>query len=123
MLLGDFFTILSVQKEGASSKVMLELNTTHPIFEGHFPGKPVVPGACLLQMVKEVTQKIMGSNIQLLKAHQLKFISLIDPLNHNILQLAITHSIFENAEMTVTATLFNNDVRCFAFSGIFQLST
>ena len=47
MLLGDFFTISSIQKEGDSSKVVLELNTVHPIFEGHFPGRPACCAWCL----------------------------------------------------------------------------
>ncbi|GAC1439233.1 MAG: 3-hydroxyacyl-ACP dehydratase [Sediminibacterium sp.] len=121
MLLGDFFTISSIQKEGDSVKVMLELNAAHSIFEGHFPGQPVVPGACLLQMVKEIMQAITGSDMQLIKAQQLKFISLIDPARNGILQMALTHSIAENGEVTISAALSNDTVACFKFSGIFQV--
>ena len=121
MLLGDFYTISSIQKEGDSSKVVLELNTVHPIFEGHFPGQPVVPGACLLQMVKEIMQNILDSEILLVKAHQLKFISLIDPAKENILEMIVKYSTNENGEIAVSATLLNDTAACFKFSGVFKL--
>jgi 3-hydroxyacyl-[acyl-carrier-protein] dehydratase len=121
MLLGDFFTVGSIQKEGNSVNAMLELNTAHAIFNGHFPGQPVVPGACLLQMVKEIMQIVAGGYVQLIKAHQLKFISLIDPAKYSTLEMKLTHSTSENGEVTVSVTLSNNNTVCFKFSGVFQL--
>lgn len=121
MLLGDFFTISSIKEENNFFKAILELNTVHPIFDGHFPDQPVVPGACLLQMVKEITQTIMGSELQLIKAHQLKFISLIDPSKNPILEMVLTHSTTKNGEVVVSATLAKDTVACFKFSGLFQL--
>ncbi len=121
MLLGDFFTISSIQKEGDSSKAILELNAAHSIFEGHFPGQPVVPGACLLQMVKEIMQIITCSEMQLIKAHQLKFIFLIDPAKNTILQMVLTYSINENNEVKVLAILSKDTVVCFKFNGMFQV--
>jgi 3-hydroxyacyl-[acyl-carrier-protein] dehydratase len=120
MLQGDFFTISSIQKQSDSTKAMLELNVQHPIFKGHFPGQPVVPGACLLQMVKEIMQTITDSNMQLIKAHQVKFISLIDPAKNNILLMVLTHNTTENGEVAVSAMLSNDTVACFKFSGLFQ---
>lgn len=121
MLQGDFFTISSIEKEGDSAKAVVELDPTHSIFKGHFPGQPVVPGACLLQMVKEIMQTITGSKMQLVKAHQLKFISLIDPTQHNILQMMLTHTHSDNGEVTVSAMLSSDTVTCFKFSGLFRL--
>ena len=120
MLLGDFFTINSIQKQGDAVKAVLELNIAHPIFRGHFPGQPVVPGACLLQMVKEILQTIKGNNIQLIKAHQLKFISLINPAENNILEMALTCSNAENGEITASVTCSYGTTTCFKFSGVFQ---
>ena len=76
MLQNDFFTITAVSGEGHSFNVMLELNASHTIFDGHFPGHPVVPGACLMQMVQEVTETVLGSELRLIRADHLKFIAL-----------------------------------------------
>ena len=93
MLSGDFFIIKTLQTEDNAASALLEFNTGHPIFKGHFPGQPVVPGACLLQIVKEVMQTITGMELQLKKAHQIKFLSIIDPVKNNILRIIIKHSI------------------------------
>ena len=119
MLQGDFYTISSIQKEDTSTKVMLELDVKHSIFDGHFPGQPVVPGACLLQMVKEIMQTITGDKLQLQKAHHLKFTALIDPTKNNHLQMVLAHGIYENDTIAVTATVSYDAVVCFKFNGVF----
>jgi 3-hydroxyacyl-[acyl-carrier-protein] dehydratase len=122
MLLGDFFKIVSIQKEENSHKLVLELNASHKIFEGHFPGQPVVPGACLLQMVKEMMQTILGNNLQLVKANQLKFLVPIDPREQNFLQAGISYSMAVNNELTVSVTIWNDEVIFFKCAVIFRMA-
>ena len=120
MLKDDFFTISSIQKENNSYKIMLELNAMHKIFEGHFPGQPVVPGACMLQMVKEVTEIILNKNVQLTKADNLKFLRIINPNEHRVLYMVLTCNISEDGMASVNANLSNGSSICFKFSGSFQ---
>ena len=120
MLSGDFFIIKTLQTEDNAASVLLEFNTEHLIFKGHFPGQPVVPGACLLQIVKEIMQTITGIELQLIKANQIKFLSIIDPVKNNILQIIIKHSITENAEITVSAVFSHDTTTCCKFSGLFK---
>lgn len=120
MLKNDFYTISSVQKENNSFKIMLELNAMHKIFEGHFPGQPVVPGACMLQMVKEITELILNKKIRLTKADNLKFLLLTNPNEHRTLQMSLTFNISENGIASVSANLSNGPSVCFKFSGSFQ---
>ena len=120
MLKDDFFTVSSVQKENNSFKIVLELNAIHKIFQGHFPGQPVVPGACMMQMVKEVTEIILGKKVQLTKADNLKFLQLINPNEHRTLQMDLTFNISEDGIANVSANLSNDSSVCFKFSGSFQ---
>ena len=120
MLKDDFFTISSKQKENNSYKFILELNAMHNIFEGHFPGQPVVPGACMLQMLKEVTEIILDKKVQLTKADNLKFLQLINPNEHRTLQMDLTFNISEDGIANVSANLSNGSSVCFKFSGSFQ---
>lgn len=120
MLEGDFFIIQSIRQEGISNTVAVELNAAHPIFKGHFPGQPVVPGACLLQMLKEIVQQLAGVPVQLKIAHQVKFISLIDPNLNAHLQLVINCHFSVPGELPVTAVISYDSTACFKFSGLFQ---
>ena len=53
MLLNDFFTIEEFSKDATAFRAVVRLNEQHPVFAGHFPGQPVVPGVFTLQMIKE----------------------------------------------------------------------
>ena len=105
MLKDDFFSIISIEKEDNSYKIMLKLHTEHKIFEGHFPGQPLVPGACMLQMVKEVTATIMDKNIRLTKADNLKFLKPIDPHKLSVLLMNLSYTISTDGIIHVSANL------------------
>lgn len=49
------------------------------IFAAHFPGRPVVPGACLVAVVSELMSRVTGNGWQLKEIKNVKFISLIEP--------------------------------------------
>ncbi|MES2331834.1 MAG: hydroxymyristoyl-ACP dehydratase [Bacteroidota bacterium] len=122
MLQGEFFTISSIKKEEASIQVMLDLNASHAIFAGHFPVQPVVPGACLLQMVKEIMEIALDNKLQLVKAHQLKFMSPIDPNRGKIVEAVLTFTITENKEVNVAATFTHEAIVCFKCNAIFRVT-
>ncbi|HEY8657564.1 MAG TPA: 3-hydroxyacyl-ACP dehydratase [Hanamia sp.] len=98
----------------------LELDKNDEIFIGHFPGQPVLPGACMLQMVKEVLENTLTKSLMLTKANQIKFLRLIDPGIDNILQLTITYKPGDNNHINVTATITVLKDICFKFKGIFS---
>lgn len=118
MLYNDLYNIDSLIKEEGSAKAVLSLNVSHPIFKGHFPGQPVLPGACMLQMIKEMLEIATGHSLQLQKAHQIKFIALVDPSRNNHLQVNLLHVISEQG-FAVTATILQEANICVKFSGVF----
>ena len=65
MLLDNFYTILSSESSDSTIwTIQIELNPKHPIYQGHFPGHPVVPGVCLLQLIKECVEDIRQQKLQ-----------------------------------------------------------
>jgi 3-hydroxyacyl-[acyl-carrier-protein] dehydratase len=127
MLQNDFFTIRSIKKEDDSFRILLELNAANKIFEGHFPGQPVVPGACLMQMVLEVTGAVLGyQKLMLVKAGHLKFTALIDPNAQQELEMRFTYSEKQDSSIIVSGALSANNSAdlpdkakpCFKFSGL-----
>ncbi len=128
MLLNDFFIIDDWQSGNGLTRAILRVNWRHPIFEGHFPGRPVVPGACLLQLVKELVSMAIGSEVRLLRADQLKFVSMIGPdLDETVwMNLAWDEahrragSPLPPAGWQVTAEGTHAGEICFRFKGSFQ---
>ena len=63
----------------AGSEYRVRFNASHPIFAGHFPGHPIDPGACLVQIAEELLSLHTGKNIQLQSIRNLKFRKAITP--------------------------------------------
>ena len=79
---GDFFRIES-RMEGLSqgqSGFNVILNPDHLIYKAHFPGQPVTPGVCILQMIQELLSVEMDNNLYIKSIKNVKFISMISPL-------------------------------------------
>lgn len=51
----------------------LRFNASHPVFAGHFPGHPVVPGACLVQIAEELFSLQTGRTVRWCAVRNLKF--------------------------------------------------
>ena len=118
MLKDSLFHIISSDRQENVINAVLEMDNTNQIFEGHFHGQPVLPGACMVQLVKEVLEEHLNSMLKLEKADNLKFMSLIDPQKNNLLLLEINYAIDES-QVKATASLIAKDVVCFKFQGVF----
>jgi 3-hydroxyacyl-[acyl-carrier-protein] dehydratase len=118
MLQNDFFTISKLEKEGLEIKAELVINAGHKIFEGHFPGHPVVPGVCMMQMVKEIMENVIGKKSNLSSSAEMKFLAIIDPQENNSIQAAIKYHTEETGNLAVTAMLFKDERIHFKFKGV-----
>lgn len=57
MLIDSLFTIKEIKIAEESILSIVSVDAGHKIFEGHFPGQPVLPGVCQIQLIKELLEK------------------------------------------------------------------
>jgi 3-hydroxyacyl-[acyl-carrier-protein] dehydratase len=69
----------------------LDFGYEHPVFAGHFPGRPIVPGVLLLDAVQQAVEKTTGLVLSGIAAA--KFISASVPGE----TLTLTYQIDESA--------------------------
>lgn len=57
----------------------IQLDKSHFIYKAHFPGEPITPGVCLIQIAKELTEtnRQQAYNIQTIK--NVKFLAVVSP--------------------------------------------
>ena len=120
MLAGDFFFITTLQQESGKISAALEINAGHKIFEGHFPGQPVVPGVCMMQMVKEILEAVLEQPLRLYTADNLKFLTVIDPVETNTIHAKLKYTIAPDESIQVAATFLNDSVVYFKMNGVFR---
>ena len=90
MLIEGLYTIEDFQQEGQEVKAKIHLNKDHDIFNGHFPGNPVMPGVCMLQIIKELTEQATAKNLFLSVSSNIKFMAIINPEINPTLSLTIS---------------------------------
>ncbi|MGB5005617.1 MAG: hypothetical protein WBO39_01670 [Ferruginibacter sp.] len=122
MLLNDFFTINN--RESSPTEIWAELiiDPNHKIFEGHFPNLPVVPGVCMMQMIKEIIEDVLGKATNLVHAAEMKFMAVINPQENNRIQSTIKYTTDENGAIHIIASLYKDELVHFKFKGQFRVS-
>lgn len=108
MLLDSFFTIAKMEGTGQEIQAHLTINRNHSVFDGHFPQVPVVPGVCMVQMVKEVIELQEGKKYNLIAGDNIKFVSVLNPDEYPAVDVKIL--IEKNNNLSITATLFAGEV-------------
>ena len=97
----------------------IDLDAGHEIFKGHYPGQPVLPGACMLQILKEILEAALGFPIVLSSAPQIKFLNMVDPNRANNLTVDINYKLI-NDNLVVKASVTSEKTITFKFSGSFK---
>lgn len=111
MLKDDFFKILKKNSDKGEFAFLLEFNREHPIFEGHFKGYPIVPGACLVQMAVEIFAFATQKKYQLKKVKNIKFLNIIKPLENPLIEMDIRcKEVEEKAISNILVVLENGEV-------------
>jgi len=119
MLKEPIFKVLSLSNEDNSVTAVLEIDQVNEIFNGHFPDQPVVPGACMLQIVKEVLADALKVSLRLVKADNIKFLSLIQP-SAQPLQLNIAYQLTDS-DIKVNSTLSSGENTYMKLQGMFTV--
>ena len=78
-MLDNFYTLNSISTEGTQTTALITINKNHEVFQGHFPGNPVTPGVCMMQIIKELTEQVTGKKLFMQSSSNIKFMALINP--------------------------------------------
>lgn len=79
MLIPELYTAEQIGFTELSCQFLVRYNSAHPIYAGHFPGKPVTPGVCLIQAATELLGTATGTTLRLTGARHIKFLQMHTP--------------------------------------------
>ena len=118
-LLNDFFTFreLSGNKDTDDRIFRLSLNAEHPIYQAHFQDNPITPGACIIQMLKELAETQYATLYFIRSVKNVKFLVAINPVEHAIIYVHLTTKVEENGMLSMAAVI-NNEKTVFCKANI-----
>lgn len=121
MVLKDFYKVLSEEKTTDSKySITILVNEKHEIFKGHFPGNPIMPGVCMIQIIKELTEKITESTLMIQTLANVKFMALINPENNPELRLELDITTTEDNLVKVKNTTYFNETVALKLSNVYK---
>ncbi|MBP9151438.1 MAG: hypothetical protein KBF73_04070 [Flavobacteriales bacterium] len=98
--------------------VSVKLNSNHEVYEGHFPGKPVAPGAALTQMILDEAIRLTNGEKKVTEFRQIKFLAVIDPTQVQDLELEFDFRERNGVDM-FTCVGRSGETNYFKLNGIF----
>ena len=75
----SLYRILWKESTEKGARYVLSLDAQHFIYQAHFPGQPITPGVCMVQMGLEVLSDFLQRELQLNKVNNVKFLSVLSP--------------------------------------------
>jgi len=96
-----FYTLIQTEGTIPNLTFTVALNAGHPLYAGHFPQQPVVPGVLMMAMVKDVLEKQLNAKLQLRKAFHLKYLNVLIP--HSNQQIMIVTQVEQSNAGSILA--------------------
>lgn len=110
MLIQGLYNISTVDNKSSFISADIHLNKDHDIFKGHFPGNPVMPGVCMIQIIKEITESTLEKNLFLSVSSNIKFMAIINPEVNPNLHIKIEYTEEDGLVKVRNTTSFEDTV-------------
>ena len=96
--LDNLFIIESITDTDAGFSAKLRCNPAHPVYQSHFPGNPITPGACLLKTAGKVLQQKKSRRLYLKSSKNIKYHSLVIPEEGKEVRYDFSHLVVDETE-------------------------
>jgi 3-hydroxyacyl-[acyl-carrier-protein] dehydratase len=110
LLLNNLYTIQSLSESDYLIQVTVNLMADHAIFKGHFPGQPVLPGVCMMEMVAEITGDYLQKSFRISGSPMIKFLRMIDPQKNPMIHLEIKYQPIVESIITNGRIFFGSEI-------------
>ena len=89
MLIENYYKVNDIIAGTEKTLFIISLNPDCEVYEGHFPGIPISPGACNIQMIKECAESIAGKHLFMNNLQHCRLTTLITPLVYPQVEVTI----------------------------------
>lgn len=103
-------------KEG-QLETKIRFNPAHPLFAGHFPGRPVVPGVCVFEIIREVLREATGMQASVQSIASVKYMRPLLPDGLFSHSLHLSWDPASGQQLSTDADIRSGDTVCVKIRG------
>ena len=101
----NYYSIIANTIDGLTGLFKVRLNPDCKVYEGHFPGSPVSPGVCNIQMMLECAEQVAQHPLDVRKISRCRFTTLLSPQTHPELEIHIDLQLKEYGLFLLNASV------------------
>ncbi len=73
------YQVVDIGLESDRGQASVRLNQDHPVYQGHFPTNPIIPGACLVRIGTDLLNQQINSIREIAGISRAKFYHFVRP--------------------------------------------
>lgn len=108
-LIDSLYKVISDTRSETGHVYSIELDPEHFIYKAHFPGEPITPGVCIMQIAKELLEKSIGLSLELSCVRNVKFLRIISPAVVTEVDYVLQKIVRENDEVKVQVSVTSGE--------------
>ncbi|MGM9758818.1 MAG: beta-hydroxyacyl-ACP dehydratase [Parabacteroides sp.] len=85
----DYYTWTGQEPTYMEGVFRLRLQKDCPVYQGHFPGNPVAPGVCNMQVIRECAEQLAGCKLYVRHLKKCRLITVLKPDNQSELTVSV----------------------------------
>ncbi|MBE6286903.1 MAG: hypothetical protein E7099_01750 [Mediterranea massiliensis] len=120
MLIADYYTINGHTEEDGQTIFSISLNPACKVYEGHFPGQPVSPGVCNIQMIKECVEQMLDKPLSMTEISLCRLNKLMTPSTHPKPEVGIRLMQKDGEAIKIHATISHDGNTCLEMKATFS---
>ena len=118
------YQIASVQAEtDVHIKAEVLFDPEHPLYKGHFPGRPVTPGVVMIGMIEDVFGIGLGRRASLKEARMIKFHHPLIPQSDKRIAVEMTYHPGESGDLVVKAVVRDQELKYCSLNGRYSIES
>ncbi len=87
------------------------------IYRGHFPGHPVCPGACNIELIRECATQLVGKELFISAIKRCRFTAMLMPDTGALLDVTLNVTCRQDGSCAVKATIAGSDKTFVEYEG------
>lgn len=112
----NYYMLESMHMGGRCGVFRIRLCPECMVFKGHFPGYPVCPGVCNIQMIKECCERLTGVRLTISSIKKCRFTAVATPTDTPELYVTLSLAPVENGYL-VAAHISDDNRQYVEFKG------